>query len=280
MKIRRCPEDKSKEVVLSILREFSGYVVNDIKQTTTKTADYIINDEHHKYMIEVTNTEPGQNFIEHNNRLIGKGFSSLQRGVSTQKNIANKIKRKNKQICATICERDFNIIWITVLTEDYVYQREVTIQTLYGLSYINLWDLEKMRNRNFIDHHRIAQCFYYDRFAFKSMHKIDAVVIDNILFVNPCKDISKFKSSKMYVDFAKNNWIYDPSEKIDHKEIFALDFDSDRSNDRSINDAFEKKYVYRSGKFVFIEFTSSFTMPKKEVDKLLNRNNGNNINET
>jgi len=237
------------ELLVRELLESAGFAVSTIPRSTGRTADFLVGDDGHRYLVEVTEKLPKYNYREFAKRANADGSAILKRLMDRDTRIDDTLHDKTDQLRQTPISADFNVLAVTANHEDSGYLLEVLFRTLYGIA-----DLQAIRT---MTAEAIAQaisdgatervCFYYDHPSLTDhtdLHGVIFVSVDKVcLFVNPfASKVAAFRSSRFWLEFAARKSVIDPEVQKGSSDWLFLDGEVDRTDERAKHAALRKKY--------------------------------------
>ena len=236
------------ELLVRELLESAGFMVKPIPRSDRRTADFIVGDDGHRYLVEVTEKLPKHDYREFAKRANADGGAILKRLMDRDTRIDDALHDKTDQLRQTPISADFNVLAVTAFHEDAGYLLEVLSRTLYGIA-----DLQAIRAMTV---EAIAQaisdgatervCFYYDHPSLMDHTDLQGVMfvsVDKVcLFVNPfASKVAAFRSSHLCSEFAARKSLIDPEVQKGASDWF-LDGEVDRTDEKAKHDALRKKY--------------------------------------
>ena len=235
--------DASQELVRAIL-EGVGMTVEPIPvQKGKRTADYLVSDTAHRYLVEVTDREPDADYKAFFRELASEGVSMLTRPVGTSKRLDDFVVEKAAQLRKTPIEASFNIAWITALHYDDELMVEELFRTLYGVAQLrtikNPYDFAEWPGKTF-------DCYYYLPFSLRletDIHGVGFASTDRTaLFVNPFADnADSFRRSGLAHAFANINRLHDPEDEKAKLEALHVPPDVEWTS-KALHKALREKY--------------------------------------
>jgi hypothetical protein len=236
------------ELLVRELLESAGFTVSPIPRSRNRrTADFLVADDDHRYLVEVTEKPPKHDYQEFAKRANADGAAILKRLMDRDKRIDDTLHDKTDQLRQTLISTDFNVLAVTAIHEDAEYLLEVLRRTLYGIA-----DLQAIRTMTIeaitqaiSDGTMERVCFYYDHPSLMDhtdLHGVMFAGVDKVcLFVNPfASKVAAFRPSRLCSEFAAKKSLIDP--EVQEGSIWFLDGEVDRTDEKAKHAALHKKY--------------------------------------
>ena len=90
--------------------EAAGFSVSAIPRESARSADFLVHDVRHSYLVEATHKQFASDFGDYLSELSSKGYACLARSVGRSNRLDGILHDKSQQLAQTEANPDFRIL--------------------------------------------------------------------------------------------------------------------------------------------------------------------------